>query len=77
MAGLFPCLIFQGFGPTSLDPAPEGTWHLVDGPKRSVLRKGVRECCPKRPPLGPTQIVARVQPLEELDTLQQDIHAAR
>jgi len=49
MPGLFPCPAFQGFGPTSLDPAPEGTWHLVDGPKRSVLRRGVRECCPKRP----------------------------
>src|SRR5947209_19823555 len=49
MPGLFPCSAFQGFGPTSLDPAPEGTWQLVDGPKRSVLRKGVRECCPKRP----------------------------
>src|SRR5262249_7062470 len=47
MSGLFPCPAFQGFGPTSLDPAPEGTWHLVDGHKRSILRKGVRERCPK------------------------------
>lgn len=49
MPGLFPCQAFQGFGSTSLDPSPEGTWHLVDGPKRSLIRKGVRERCPKCP----------------------------
>ena len=49
MPGLFPSPTFQGFGPTSLDPAPEGVRHLVEGPKRSALRKGVRESCPKRP----------------------------
>jgi excinuclease ABC subunit C len=49
MPGLFPCPVFQGFGPTSLDPAPKGVWHLVEGPKRSAVRKGVRERCPKCP----------------------------
>ena len=49
MPGLFPCPTFQGFGPTRLDPTPERVWHLVEGPKRSGLRKDVRESCPKRP----------------------------
>ncbi len=48
MPGLFPCPTFQGFGPTCLDPTPEGTWHLVQGPKRPALRSGVRQACPKR-----------------------------
>jgi excinuclease ABC subunit C len=49
MPGLFPCPTFQGFGPTRLDPALEEAWHLVEGPKRSALRSGVRQSCPKRP----------------------------
>lgn len=48
MTDLFPCATFQGFGPTTLDPAPDHAWHLVQGPKRSALRSGVRQCCPKR-----------------------------
>ncbi len=49
MPGLFPCPTFPGFGPTALDPNPNKTWHLVEGPKRSALRSGVRQCCPKCP----------------------------
>jgi len=49
MTGLFPCQTFQGFGTTVLDPGPDKTWHLIEGPKRSAIRSGVRQCCPKRP----------------------------
>ena len=49
MTSLFPSQVFQGFGPSSLDPGMPRAWHLVSGPKRSALRSGVRQCCPKCP----------------------------
>src|SRR5260370_14502098 len=49
MTSLFPRPVFQGFGPSSLGTAAPNAWHLIQGPKRSMLRSGVRQCCPKCP----------------------------
>ncbi|HEV2947743.1 MAG TPA: UvrB/UvrC motif-containing protein [Gemmataceae bacterium] len=49
MTSLFPSQVFQGFGPSSLGTAAPNAWHLIQGPKRSALRSGVRQCCPKCP----------------------------
>ncbi len=49
MTSLFPSQVFQGFGPSSLGTAAPNAWHLIQGPKRSTLRSGVRQCCPKCP----------------------------
>lgn len=48
--GLFASLGFTGFGPSRFDPSPEPAvvWQ-VRGERTSMLRKGVRLNCPRRP----------------------------